>query len=79
MSQAGQPGLSITDGLPHTCGRSGAQTDGPANSIGQSAYGQRHHPPHKALNGKDTQWQSTYGRLIRADPTFDQLLSKNTS
>jgi hypothetical protein len=39
MSQAGQPSLSITDGVAHTCGRSGDQTDGPANSIGQSAYG----------------------------------------
>jgi hypothetical protein len=45
----------------------------------QSAYGQRRQPPHKALKGKETQWQSTYGRLIKADPTFDQLLSKNTS
>lgn len=78
MSQARQPGLSITDGLTHTCGRSGAQTDGPANSAGQSTYGQRHQPPHKALKGKEMQWQSTYGRLIKADPTFDQLLSKNT-
>ena len=34
MSQARQPGLSITDGLAHTCGRSSAQTDGPANSAG---------------------------------------------
>jgi hypothetical protein len=34
MSQARQPGLSITDSLAHTCGRSGAQTDGPANSAG---------------------------------------------
>jgi hypothetical protein len=36
-------------------------------------------PPHKALKGKETQWQSKYGRLIKADPTFDQLLYKNTS
>jgi hypothetical protein len=79
MSQARQPGLSITDSLAHTCGRSGAQTDGSANSTGQSAYGQRRQPPHKALKGKEMQWQNTYGRLIKADPTFDQLLSKNTS
>jgi hypothetical protein len=79
MSQARQPGLSITDGLAHTYGRSDAQTDDPANSTGQSAYGQRRQPPHKALNGKETQWQSTYGRLIKVDPTFGQLLSKNTS
>jgi hypothetical protein len=79
MSQAQQPGLSITDRLAHTCGRSGAQTDGPANSAGQSAYGQRRQPPHKALKAKETQGKNTYGRLIKADPTFDQLLSKDTS
>jgi hypothetical protein len=79
MSQARQPVLSITDDLAPTCGRSGDQTDGPANSAGQSAYGQRRQPPHKALKGKETQWENTYGRLIKADPTFDQLLSKNTS
>jgi hypothetical protein len=59
--------------------RSGAQTNGPTNSAGQSAYGQRRQPPHKALKGKETQWQSTYGRLTKANPTFDQLLSKNTN
>jgi hypothetical protein len=79
MSQARQPGLSITDSMAPTCGRSGAQIDGSANSAGQSAYGQRRQPPHKALKGQDTQWQSTYGRLIKTDSTFDQLLSKNTS
>jgi hypothetical protein len=79
MSQARQLGLSITDGLAHTCGRFGTQTDGPTNSARQSAYGQRRQPPHKALKGKETQCQSTYGRLIKADPTFDQLLCKNTS
>jgi hypothetical protein len=45
MSQAQQPGLSITDGLAHTW------TDGPANSAGQSAYDQRRQPPRKALKG----------------------------
>jgi hypothetical protein len=79
MSQARQPDLSITDGLTPTCGRSGAQTDGPTNSAGQSAYGQRRQPPHKAFKRKETQGQSTYGRLIKADPIFDRLLSKNTS
>jgi hypothetical protein len=77
MIQARQPGLSIADGPAPTCGRSGAQTDGPANSTGQSAYGQRRQPPHKAR--KETQGQSTYGQLIKADPTFDQLLSKSAS
>ena len=69
ISQARQPGPSIADGLAPTCGRSGAQIDGSANSAGQSAYGQRRRPPHKAR--KEAQGQSTYGRLIKADPTFD--------
>jgi hypothetical protein len=38
-SRARQPDPSITDGPTPTCGRSGVQTDGPANSSGQSAYG----------------------------------------
>jgi hypothetical protein len=75
ISQARQPGPSIADGPAPMCGRSGAQTDGLANSAGQSAYGQRRQPPHKAR--KEAQGQSTYGRLIKADPTFDQLLSKS--
>jgi hypothetical protein len=79
MSQARQPGLSIINGMAPTCGRSDAQTDSSANSAGQSAYGQRHQPPHKVLKGKETQRQSTYGRLIKTDSTFDQLLSKNAS
>jgi hypothetical protein len=61
-----------------TCRRSGAQTNGSAKA-GQSAYAQRRQPPHKTLKGKETQWQSTNGRLIKADSTVDQLLSKNTS
>ena len=44
---------------------------------GQSTYDQRRQPLHKEK--KKTQGQSTYNRLIKADPTFDQLLSKNTS
>jgi hypothetical protein len=79
LSQARQPGLNTTDGMAPTCGRSGAQTDGSANSAGQSAYARRCQPPHKTLKGKETQRQSTNGRLIIADSTVDQLLSKNTS
>jgi hypothetical protein len=79
MSQARQPGLNTTDGMAPTCGRSGAQTDGSANSAGQLAYAQRRQPPRKTLKGKETQQQSTNGRLIKADSTVDQLLSKNTS
>jgi hypothetical protein len=79
MSQARQPVLSITDDLAPTSGRSSVQIDGSANSAGQSAYAQRRQPPHKTLKGKETQRRSTNGRLIKADSTVDQLLSKNAS
>jgi hypothetical protein len=59
------------------CGRSGAQTDGPANSARQTICGRRRQPLHKAR--KETQGQSTYGRLIKSYPTFNRLLSKNAS
>jgi hypothetical protein len=77
INQTHQPSTSIVDGPAPTCGRSGAQTNGPANSAGQSTYDQRRQPLHEAR--KKTQGQSTYSRLIKADPTFDQLLSKNAS
>jgi hypothetical protein len=77
MSRTRQPGSSIADGPTPTCGRSGAQTDGPANSAGQSTCDRRRQLLHKAR--KETQGQSIYGRLIKAYPTFNQLLSKNAS
>jgi hypothetical protein len=77
MSQTHQTGPSIADGPAPTCGRSGAQTNGLANSAGQSTYDQRRQPLHEAR--KKTQGQNTYSRLIKADPTFDQLLSKIAS
>jgi hypothetical protein len=77
MNQTHQPSPSIVDGPAPTCGRSGAQTNGLTNSAGQSPYDQRRQPLHKAR--KKTQGQSTYNRLIKADPTFDQLLSKNAN
>jgi hypothetical protein len=77
MNQTHQPSPSIVDGPVPTCGRSGAQINGPANSAGQSTYDQRRQPLHEAR--KKTQGQSTYSQLIKADPTFDQLLSKNAS
>jgi hypothetical protein len=52
----------------------GAQTDGPADLARQSAHGQRRQRPHKAR--KETQGQNTHGRLVKASPTFDRLLSK---
>jgi hypothetical protein len=41
MNQTHQPGLSIADGPAPTCGWSGAHTNSPANSAGQSTYDQR--------------------------------------
>jgi hypothetical protein len=76
-SQARQADPSIADGPTPTCGRSGVQTDGPADSARQSAHGQRRQRPHKAR--KETQGQSqhdAHGRLVKASPTFDQLLAK---
>jgi hypothetical protein len=77
MNQTHQPGPSIADGPAPTCGRSGAQTNGPANPARQSTYDQRRQPLYEAR--KETQGQSTYSQLIKADSTFDQLLSKNAS
>jgi hypothetical protein len=77
MSRTRQPDPSIADGPAPTCGRYGAQTDDPANSAGQSTCDRRRQPLHKAR--KETQGQNTYGRLIKAYPTFSQLLSKNAS
>jgi hypothetical protein len=69
---------SIMDCPTPARGRSGDHADGSADLSGQSV--QRHQPPHKAK--KETQGQSTYnahGRLVKAGPTFDQLLSKTWS
>jgi hypothetical protein len=77
IDQTHQPGPSIADGPAPMCGRSDAQTNGPANPAGQSTYDQRRQPLHKAR--KETQGQSTYSQLIKADSTFDQLLSKNAA
>jgi hypothetical protein len=74
------PDLSIADGPAPTRGQSGAHADDPTDSVGQSVHGQRRRPPHKAKKG--THMRSTYnahGRLIKAGPTFDQLLSKYAS
>jgi hypothetical protein len=60
MNQTHQPGPSIADGPAPTCGRSGAQTNGPANPAGQSTYDRRRQPLHEAR--KETQGQSTYSR-----------------
>jgi hypothetical protein len=52
-------------------------TDCPTDSAEQSPHDQRRQPLHKAK--KETREQSTYnihGRLVKADPTFNQLLSK---
>jgi hypothetical protein len=77
IDQTHQPGLSIADGPTPMCGWSGAQTNGLANPAGQSTYDQKREPLHEAR--KETQGQRTYSRLIKADSSFDQLLSKNAS
>jgi hypothetical protein len=51
-----------------------------ANSAKQIAHGQRRWPPHKArmeMHEKST--HNAHGRMVKADPTFDQLLSKYAS
>jgi hypothetical protein len=71
-SRAKLPDSSITDCPTPASGRSGAHADGPVDSAGQSAHGQRCQPPHKARKGM--QGQSTYnthGRLVKPDHTFD--------
>jgi hypothetical protein len=68
---------SIADCPTLGCEQSGAHADSLADSAGQSAHGQRHQPPHKAR--KETQGQSTHVRLVKAGPTFGQLLSKYAS
>lgn len=50
-SRARLPDSSIMDDSTPTCGRSGAQTDGPANSTGQFARTQGRQPPHKEKRG----------------------------
>jgi hypothetical protein len=75
MNQTHQRGPSITDGPAPTCGRSDAQINGPANLAGQSTYDRRRQPLQGAR--KETQGRITYSRLIKADSSFDQLLSKN--
>ena len=77
MNQTHQPSSSIADGPAPTCGRSGVRTNGPANPAGQSIYDRRRQALREAR--KETQGQSTYSRLIKADFTFYQLLSKNAS
>jgi hypothetical protein len=77
INQTHQPGPSIADGPAPTCGRSGVRTNGPANPAGQSIYDRRRQALREAR--KETQGQSTYSRLIKADFTFYQLLSKNAS
>jgi hypothetical protein len=46
-SQTNLHDSSITDGPKATSRRSGGRTDGPADSAGHSAHGQRRWPPHK--------------------------------
>jgi hypothetical protein len=50
-SQTRLPDSSIADGLAPVRGQSGAQTDGPADSAGESAHTQGLQSPHKEKRG----------------------------
>jgi hypothetical protein len=61
-------------------GWSDAHASGSANPIRQFAHSQRHRPRHKAkkwMQGQNT--CNAHGRLVKAGPAFDQLLSKYAS
>jgi hypothetical protein len=81
-SQARPPVLRIADGPAHRRGRSGTPPDGPGGSGGQSsnAQGQRRPRTFKLRRPKIGTWKTNTfkasGRLVKAGPTFDQLLSK---
>jgi hypothetical protein len=81
-SQARPPVLRIADGPAHRRGRSGTPPDGPGGYVGQSgnAQGQRRPRTFKPRRPEIGTWKmntlKASGRLVKADPTFDQLLSK---
>jgi hypothetical protein len=73
-SRAWLPESSITDCPAPARGRSNAHAHSPADSAGQSAMatGVSLHIKQKGNVQQST--YNTYGRLVKADPTFDQLL-----
>jgi hypothetical protein len=74
--------LRITDSPPSRCGRFDASSDGPGNSSRRSGHAQDSQRPRtfKTRRPKIGTWKTNTfkaaGRLVKSDPTFDQLLSK---
>jgi hypothetical protein len=77
-----EPVLRIPDGSAHRRGRSGTPPDGPENSSGRSGRAQDSQRPRafKPRRPEIGTWKTNTfkaaGRLVKAGPTFDQLLSK---
>jgi hypothetical protein len=80
--QMQEPVLRIPDGPAHRRGRSGTPPDGPENSSGRSGRAQDSQRPRtfKPRRPEIGTWKTNTfkaaGRLVKAGPTFDQLLSK---
>jgi hypothetical protein len=80
--QMWEPVLRITDSPPSRHGRSDASPDGPGNSSGRSGHAQDSQRPctFKPRRLEIGMWKTNtfkaVGRLVKAGPTFDQLLSK---
>jgi hypothetical protein len=74
--------LRISDGPTHRRRRSGTTSDGPENSSGWSDHTQDPQRPRtfKPRRPEIGTWKTNTfkaaGRLVKSDPTFDQLLSK---
>jgi hypothetical protein len=80
--QMQEPVLRVPDGPAHRRGRSGTPPDGPENSSGRSG---RAHDSQRPCTFKPRRpeigtWKTNTfkaaGQLVKAGPTFDQLLSK---
>jgi hypothetical protein len=77
-----EPVLRTPDGPAHRRGRSGTPPDGPENSSGRSGRAQDSQRPRtfKPRRPEIGTWKTNTfkaaGRLVKAGPTFDQLLSK---
>jgi type V secretory pathway adhesin AidA len=77
-----EPVLRISDGPTHRRRRSGTTSDGPENSSGRSGHTQDPQRPRtfKPRRPEIGTWKTNTfkaaGRLVKSDPTFNQLLSK---
>jgi hypothetical protein len=74
--------LRTPDNPAHRRGQSGTPPDGPENSSGRFGHAQDSQWPHtfKPRRPEIGTWKTNTfkaaGRLVKTDPTFDQLLSK---